>query len=333
MKQSLDCVLYLGTEDGILIYFVDSDLSLKLVGSGLQGNAVRAIAVHPDRSNEAFIGCGLRGWGLHRTDDYGASMRPVGFAEQWVWDVVHQPDNPDVIWLGTEPPMIYKSVDHANSFIAMDSVEQVPSRSRWKFFHPPFYGGHIHGIAFHPKRKGGVLAGVEQGALLYSFDSGESWHDALVGYDLHRIAHNPHDAEHVLAGAGEGLLLSRDGGVTWDMVSAMKGKYVHGIAFDRFQAGRVYIYADDGHCPLYRSDNGESHWHPIGSGLPAAKPSDNLSLHPRVQNVLFYAGDVSSRESVLYCSMNAGDTWTPISGSLPKVWRMKAASLAEGVAR
>ncbi|KIL34208.1 hypothetical protein SD71_21370 [Cohnella kolymensis] len=327
MNASSNCVLYLGTEDGLLVYRVDQSQSLKLVGRGLQGNAVRAIAVHPAQSDHAYIGCGLRGWGLYRTNDYGQQVEKVGFAEQWVWDVVHQPNDPKVIWVGTEPAMIYKSTDDGVSFTALNGIGQVPSRKSWRFFHPPFYSGHIHGIAFHPHNVQQVLAGVEQGALVYSLNGGESWQDTLAGYDLHRISYNPNNAAHVLAGAGEGLLESRDGGMTWHMVPVMKGKYVHGIAFDPFTPGRVYIYADDGDSPLYRSDDEGTVWLPVGKGLFAAKPSDNLALHPRLPDVLFYAADVTSRESIIYYSNDAGMTWSPISDRVPKVWRMKAASL------
>ncbi len=327
MGGSYDCVMYIGSEDGMFVYLLNPSNNMKMAGRGLQGNAVRAIAVHPQFPNQALIGCGLRGWGLYRTDDYGANFRLIGFADQWVWDVVHQRDNSKVIWVGTEPPMIYKSEDYGSTFMAMNGIEHVPSRKQWKFFHPPFYGGHIHGIAFHPERPGQVLAGVEQGALLYSNDNGESWGEALTGYDLHRIAYDPSNPEHVLAGAGEGLLQSHDSGNTWNMIPEMKGKYVHGIAFDSFHVGRVYIYADDEHSPLYRSDDGGATWHSIGKGLPTAKPSDNLALHPSVPNVLFYAGDITNRESIVYCSLDAGESWLPISDRLPKIWRLKVAPI------
>jgi hypothetical protein len=325
MNGSLDCILYIGTEDGMFVYFLDAGYTMRLMGRGLKGNAVRAISVHPKYTNIAFVGCGLRGWGLHMTDDYGASFRSIGFKDQWVWDVVYHPDDPNLIWIGTEPPMIYKSEDHGFTFVPLRGIERVPSRKKWKFFHPPFYGGHIHGITFHPKKPERVLAGVEQGALLFSNDRGESWDDTLVGYDLHRIAYDPSNPEVVLAGAGEGLLLSRDGGTTWNMIPEMKGKYVHGISFDPFRTGRIYVYADEEHSPLYRSDDGGTKWLPIGIGLPSAKPSDNIALHPALPNTLFYAGDVTNRESIVYCSTDAGGSWVPNSERMPKIWRMKVA--------
>lgn len=326
MKGSNECILYIGTEDGVLVYGLDSGYSMRLIGRGLQGNAVRAISVHPENSNIALIGCGLRGWGLHMTDDYGSSFHSIGFEDKWVWDVVYHPSDRNIIWVGTKPPMIYKSVDNGLTFMALNGVEHVPSRKMWKFFHPPFYSGHIHGITFNPVNPDQVFAGVEQGALLFSKDKGESWNDTLAGYDLHRIAFDLSNPEIILAGAGEGLLLSRNGGVTWDMIPDMKNKYVHGISFDPFHVGRIYVYADEEHSPLYRSDNSATTWRPLGTGLHAAKPSDNVSLHPTVADVLFYAGDVSNHESIVYSSIDAGESWLPISDRLPKIWRMKVVS-------
>jgi hypothetical protein len=60
MNGSIDCIMYIGTEDGMFVYFLDRSYSMKLAGRGLQGNAVRAIAVHPEFPNQALIGCGLR---------------------------------------------------------------------------------------------------------------------------------------------------------------------------------------------------------------------------------------------------------------------------------
>lgn len=61
------CLLYVGTEDGLSIFRFEGDEQLKLIGHGLTGNAVRAIAVHPRDPRIAYVACGLRGWGLHRS--------------------------------------------------------------------------------------------------------------------------------------------------------------------------------------------------------------------------------------------------------------------------
>lgn len=100
----MDALLYAGTEDGVVVLAWDGGTRLRVAGRGLVGQAVRAIAVDPRDPARVTVGCGLRGWGLHRTRDAGGSFEPLGFADRWVWEVAHPPGAPDVLWVGTEPP-------------------------------------------------------------------------------------------------------------------------------------------------------------------------------------------------------------------------------------
>jgi hypothetical protein len=321
MDESL---LYAGTEDGLMVFLLGADRTLRLVGRGLHGNAVRAIAVHPEHPNIAYVACGLRGWGLHLTRDAGQTFTSLGFTDRWVWDVALQPGEPQTMWVGTEPPMMYLSRDGGATFQAMEQIERLPSRNGWHFFHPPFYAGHIHGITIHSSEPTRIFAGVEQGGLLYSHDGGQTWQEALVGKDLHRIGIDRDDPSHIMAGAGEGLFVSRDAGLTWNAVEPLRGKYIHSVLCDPNRADRWYIYADEATCPLYRSDDGGKTWQCIGTGLPKAQPADNLVCHPTAANVLIYAGDTEQRKSSVFLSMDAGESWECILSGLPKVWRLRA---------
>jgi len=209
--------------------------------------------------------------------------------------------------------MIYRSVDDGESFLPVQAIEHLPSRARWKFFHPPFYAGHIHGFAISAARPGLVVAGVEHGALVYSHDAGQTWHERLVGFDLHRIAIDPKDPHHLLAGAGEGLFVSGDAGDTWAAVPTMQGKYIHAVIFDPHVPDRVFVYADIPGSPLYRSDDNGLTWRTAGVGLPNAQPADTLCLHPTMPDVMLYAGDTERRESRLF---QAGGTGCAGGGGL-----------------
>jgi photosystem II stability/assembly factor-like uncharacterized protein len=319
-----ECLLYAGTEDGIRSFILGPDLTLRPVGRGLHGNAVRAIAVHPENPKQAYVACGLRGWGLHVTTDAGQTFTTLGFPDRWVWDVAWQPGEPQTIWVGTEPPMMYRSRDGGATFQAMEQIEHLPGKNRWHFFHPPFYAGHIHGIAIHPDQPMRIFAGVEQGGLIYSHDGGQTWQEALVGKDLHRIGINRNDPNHIMAGAGEGLFVSKDAGLTWDVVEPLRGKYIHSVLCDADDSNRWYVYADEASCPLYRSDDGGKTWHCIGTGLPTAQPADNLVRHPTAPHVLMYAGDTAPHTSSLFLSTDAGESWERIMDRLPKIWRLRA---------
>ncbi|MDW8145116.1 MAG: hypothetical protein RMJ48_02260 [Roseiflexaceae bacterium] len=319
------CLLYVGTADGIFVFHFDG--GLRLVGRGLEGNAVRGIAIHPQDPATAHIACGLHGWGLHYTRDAGQRFETIGFTDRWVWEAAFHPLHPEVIYVGVEPPMLFVSTDDGQHFTAFQPIEQLPSRPNWTFFHPPFYAGHIHGLAIHPERPERIFAGVEHGALIYSHDGGRTWREALAGHDLHRIVIDPLNPDRILAGAGEGLFVSHDAGISWHPIDELIGKYVHAICFDPRNPATIYVYVyqADG-SPLYRSDDGGQHWQAIGEGLPGARSADSLRPHPAQPDVVFYGGDVAQGRSQLFISINRGEHWTPLSEELPKIWRLQTAS-------
>ncbi len=332
-QTSRPCLLYAGTEDGVLVFkfrtvndsmSAERDGKLELVGRGIQGNAVRSIAINPHRPDVAYIGCGLRGWGLYRTIDAGSNFESLGFKDRWVWDVVFHPTSRSTFYVGAEPPMRYITRDEGRTFEALGGINKLESRHNWSFFHPPFYAGHIHGLAIHPRFPERLFAGIEQGALIYSYDGGETWDQALIGYDLHRVSIDPADPNRVFAGAGEGLFVSEDAGKSWNTVVPLRGKYVHAIVFNPLDSNIMYAYANENSSPLYKSEDGGENWQPAGKTLPAAQPADTLILHPTEPQTVFYGGDVGHNQSRIFVSYDAAKTWSSLPADLPKIWRLRA---------
>ncbi len=325
------CLLYVGTEEGVFVFrWRGTDVAQ--LGRGLQGNAVRGIAVHPEDARSVYIACGLRGWGLHRSQDAGQSFESLGFMEQWVWDVVFHPNDHQTLYIGTEPPMLYVSHDSGRTFDALQGIDALPSRSHWHFFHPPFRdqpmkAGHVHGIALHPKRPERIFAGVEQGAVIFSEDGGQTWKEALVGHDVHRMAVDPADPDRIFAGTGAGLFVSEDGGKTWDPQPVLYG-YVHAIRFDPRRPETVYAYTDGSH-PLSKSTDAGRTWQTVGTELPPAGPADSLDLHPVDPAIVFYGGDTGPGQSRLFVSPDEGGTWRMLEAELPKVWRLRTGRLSD----
>lgn len=109
-----------------------------------------------------------------------------------------------------------------------------------------------------------IYAGTENGALLKSEDSGRSWIlQAELDDDIIQIAISPHDTRHVLAGtASKGLFKTEDGGQNWrDISDPLKefdrARSIRSIVFDPKNSGRVYLGSYFG---LLVSDNEGGSW-------------------------------------------------------------------------
>lgn len=246
------CILHVGTEAGVATLHWDGAAVTDLLHDDV-GGTVREISVHPDNPREVLAACGLRGWGLHLSEDGGETWQSVGFDDEWVWGVTRDPSDPDTVYIGTEPPAIHRSRDGGRTWTDVSNFDALPSRVRWTFFHEPFEAGHVHGISVDSADPHTIYAGVEHGALIYTHDGGDTWHDALQGYDLHDTAVVPaSDGKGepvVLASAGEGLFLSEDDGESW-IEQGFSDWYVKDLLVvddaDSPTGNRVYVDAAQG---------------------------------------------------------------------------------------
>ncbi|MFB6193646.1 MAG: hypothetical protein ABEI75_01155 [Halobaculum sp.] len=300
----------LGTENGLRVVRV-TPTGVETRDEALAGEAVRSLAVHPE-TDAVFVGCGLRGWGLHRWRD-GETTR-LGFDDRWVWGVSLDPRDSETVYVGTEPPALYRSRDGGASFTELSGLTDVPSRDDWTFYHEPFGDGHVHAITLHPDRPDRLVAGVEDGPVLVSTDGGETWREALTGHDVHRIAVDPRDPDRWLVGAEDGLFVTDDAGDSW--TTRLSGRYVHGVRF--VTPDRVWAYAADA-SPVLRSDDGGRSWTAVGADLPPARAADPLVPVDR-ETAIYAGGETVSR---IRLTTDGGDSWRTLATDLPKVWRAR----------
>ena len=179
--------LYAATGDGIARLDESGDawtVELSLTGSGAQ-----CLAVDPDEPDTVYAG--LREGGVRRTRDGGRSWIDCELPEPGVFSLaVSRADG--VVYAGTEPSRLFRSVDDGESWRALDALLELPSRPTWSFPPRP-WTSHVRWIAPNPHEGDLLLVGIELGGLMRSSNAGGSWQDHRPGAqpDVHSLAWHP----------------------------------------------------------------------------------------------------------------------------------------------
>ena len=103
-----------------------SGLKMRSIGPALMGGRIADIAIHPERSSTWYVAVGSGG--VWKTTNAGISWIPVFDSQSSysIGDVTIDPNNPDVIWVGTGENVsgrhvgwgdgVYKSTDAGKSW-------------------------------------------------------------------------------------------------------------------------------------------------------------------------------------------------------------------------
>ena len=222
---------FLGTGAGG--FSVDSGLK----SLGLADQRVSAIHAFRDSVGDVVILAGSYGNGLFRSADGGRSWVHIveGMSAPAARTIGPDPLNPGALLCGTEPGRLFRSADEGLSWTELDGVSALPEHRDWYLPYSP-RAGAVRNVYAPPGSNGHILAAVEVGGLLQSFDGGRSWSIAPIGPndDIHQITGNPEVTEQLWASLGYAALRSRardedsprlggvgrsrDAGLTWEVL-------------------------------------------------------------------------------------------------------------------
>lgn len=301
----------------------------------LEGHQTTCLAADPGRPERLY--CGTAEAGLWRSEDGGATWRPVGagIASAQVTAVAVSPNERagglGVVYAGTEPSALYRSEDGGETWDDLAALRALPSAPTWSFPPRP-YTSHVRAIACDPHEPGRVYVAIEAGALVRSTDGGRTWIDRVPSgpWDSHTLATHRLAPGRVYSAAGDGFgrpgsgyCESRDGGETWRRPGeGLRHHYLWGLAVDPANPEAVAISAAPGpyqaHNPasaasaIYRRV-GDGEWERATAGLPPEEGTlaSSLAAHAAEPGV-FYAANNRG----VFRSADAGDTWE----ALPIPW-------------
>jgi hypothetical protein len=190
----------------------------------------RCLAV--DQAAPNLIFCGTYDQGLWRSRDTGATWEQVGedLIESQKVTAVSIQNN--LVYAGTQPSELYRSDDGGDSWQRCPGLNDLPSATTWAF--PPNPSTHhVRWITIDPLVNGRVYVCIEAGALVYTEDGGQTWHDRVPNgpYDTHILAAHLQAPDRLYAAAGDGYYESSNGGHSWQKrETGLDHRYAWGLA-------------------------------------------------------------------------------------------------------
>jgi photosystem II stability/assembly factor-like uncharacterized protein len=303
----------------------------------LEGLPTQCLAADPLQPEHLY--CGTFGQGLWRSEDAGASFQPVGEgirSAQIMAVAVSRTERvgaAGVVYVGTEPSALYRSEDRGSTWQALPRLLALPSAPTWSY--PPRPStSHVRALGLDPNRAGRLYVAIEAGALVRSFDGGQTWQDRQPDgpFDTHTLG-LPHQMPGRIYSAagdgwlqlGQGFVESHDGGDTWERPgTGLQHHYLWGLAVDPGDAETLVISAatgpEEAHNPrsaesaIYRRTSG-GNWQQVQEGLPASRGMLASTLAANeAEPGIFYA----TNNQGVYRSPDTGLTWERLALAWPE---------------
>ncbi len=264
-------------------------LEFRSIGPAFMSGRIADIAIHPTKTSTWYVAAGSGG--LWKTINSGTTWTPI-FDEQECYSmgcVSIDPNNPDVVWLGTGENVggrhvsfgcgIYRSSDGGASWKNMGLKDSE----------------HISKIIVHP----------DNSDIVWVASQGPLWSN----------------------GGERGIFKTTDGGKTWQrtlgddqwmgatdlVIDPQNPDILYAASWERHRTVAAYLGGGP-KTGLHKSTDGGSSWVELKKGLPKSnmgKIGLAISLHQ--SNVLYAAIELDRRKGAVYRSDDSGSSWKKMS--------------------
>jgi hypothetical protein len=329
--------------------------------------ATNAMVDPRDGAAYVSINHGHFGVHLHRSDDGGTNwveigvpeyppkpagvehinpytQKPVEWATQlgWVIEPGHAQE-PGVLWCGTIPGGLFKSLDRGDSWQLMESHWNEPARAKWAG--GGFDEAGTHSVCVDPRAPGHVIIGMSCGGAWCTADGGDTWERATAGMranflppeladdpdiqDPHRIVRCLDAPDVLWTQHHGGIFRSVDNGGKWVEIP-QAGPSTFGFAVaahphDPLTAWFVPALSDevripvDGALVVTRTRDGGQSFDVLSSGLPQEHAYDLVYRHCLDVDDSGEQLLMGSTTGSLWYSADSGDHWQTVSNNLPPI--------------
>jgi hypothetical protein len=302
-----ETILMVGTRKGMVLARSRDDRRTWEVGDmQFPNDEVYSVGFDARRDTpRLFAGVRSPFWGplLVHSDDLGTTWTEheeaaIAFPEDAntalvrVWQIVASPTEPNVVWAGVEPHALFRSEDGGDSFSLVEGLWNHPHRPSWT---PGNGGACLHTVVPHPTDAQRLLVAMSAAGVYRTEDGGATWNPANRGIQAVFLPEDQRYPEF--------------------------GQCVHRVAMHPSRPERLYA---QNHGGVYRSDDGGDQWDSIADGLPSDFGFP-IVVHPQKPDTIFLfpvdamGGRVPPEGKCrVYRSDDAGATWTPLDGGLPR---------------
>jgi hypothetical protein len=324
--------LYIGTDSGLRVMSQENNGWVHRQDV-LAGKFVRAMT--SVRGKPAAYACVTRE-GLYATWNGGESWQLAMPGN--VHSVAVDPNDSRVIYAGTEPVGLFRSVDEGRSWTELTALRLQPESVTEKWWFPQYpHESHVLSIFVDWRDSRILCVGLEHGGILRSIDGGAHWEDLSDGIeyiDIHTVKGDPSNPDVYYAATARGFYRSDRCGRNWLFSErGIDRSYFHDLVVIPGQPPALYLTTANGTPPawmrkeraqsaIFRSLDCGASWQQLTGGLPQSMERMiwNLCADPDELDHL-YAGtgeaqgqrseNASSRGSV-WTSTDRGDSWREI---------------------
>lgn len=274
-----------------------------------------------------------------------AEIRPGKSASlKNIWSIHHAgSENPEAIWLGTEPGGLFYKASYAASFELNTGLWNHPSRlDENKWFGAGRDYPFLHSIVVDPRDSQHIYVAVSCAGVFESTDGGKSWqprNKGLIAAYLPNphveIGHDPHLVIACKANPDVlwqqnhcGIFRSTNRGESWMNVSETDGlaQYGFALAIDHTNPRRAWVIpaisdevrvAPEMALSVCSTEDAGQTWTQSRIGLPQSFSFDIVFRHAFViqDNVLAFGTTTGN----LYLSEDYGNSWQCISSNLARI--------------